>query len=60
VSRLEDVGPAIRRALDSGKPACVHLAVSGEVTHPITPAMVGYTGDPDTTVIPYYDDVPRR
>jgi acetolactate synthase-1/2/3 large subunit len=60
VSRLEDVGPAIRRAIDCGKPACVNLTVSGEVTHPITPTMVGYTDDPETIVIPYYDNVPRR
>jgi len=60
VSRLEDVGPAIRRALDCGKTACVNLTVSGEVTHPITPTMVGYTDDPETIVIPYYDNVPRR
>jgi acetolactate synthase I/II/III large subunit len=60
VSRLEDVGPAIRRAIDCGNPACVNLTVSGEVTHPITPTMVGYTDDPETIVIPYYDNVPRR
>jgi acetolactate synthase-1/2/3 large subunit len=60
VSRLEDVGPAIRHAIGCGKPACVNLTVSGEVTHPITPTMVGYTDDPDTIVIPYYDNVPRR
>jgi acetolactate synthase-1/2/3 large subunit len=60
VSRLEDVGPAIRRALASGKPTCINLSVSGEVVHPITPSMVGYTDDPETIVIPYYDNVPRR
>jgi acetolactate synthase-1/2/3 large subunit len=60
VSRLDDVGPAIRRALASGKPTCINLSVSGEVVHPVTPSMVGYTDDPDTIVIPYYDNVPRR
>jgi acetolactate synthase-1/2/3 large subunit len=60
VSRIEDIAPAIRRALDSGTPACINLTVSGEVTHPITPTMVGYTDDPNTIVIPYYDNVPRR
>jgi thiamine pyrophosphate-dependent acetolactate synthase large subunit-like protein len=43
-----------------GKPACINLTVSGEVVHPITSSMVGYTDDPDTIVIPYYDNVPRR
>jgi hypothetical protein len=60
VSPIEDVGPASRRALSSGKPVCINLTVSGEVTHPITPLMVGYTDDPKTIVIPYYDNVPRR
>jgi acetolactate synthase-1/2/3 large subunit len=60
VSRLDDVGPAIRRALASGRPTCINLSVSGEVVHPVTPSMVGYTDDPDTIVIPYYDNVPRR
>jgi len=60
VSRIEDVGPAIRRALDSRKPTCINLTVSGEVTHPITPMMVGYTDDPNMIVIPYYDNVPRK
>ncbi|MGH7857736.1 MAG: thiamine pyrophosphate-dependent enzyme, partial [Candidatus Binatia bacterium] len=60
VSRLEEVRPAVRRALDSGKPSLINLAVSGEAVHPITPTMVGYTDDPDTIVIPYYDNVPRR
>jgi acetolactate synthase-1/2/3 large subunit len=60
VSRIEDVGPAIRQALASGKTTCINLTVSGEVTHPITPTMVGYTDDPNTIVIPYYDNVPRR
>jgi acetolactate synthase I/II/III large subunit len=60
VSKIEDVGPAIRRALSSGKATCINLTVSGEVTHPITPLMVGYTDDPNTIVIPYYDNVPRK
>src|SRR5262249_12851449 len=60
VSRIEDVGPAIRRALASGKATCINLTVSGEVTHPIPHTMVGYPGDPNPIVIPYYDNVPRR
>jgi acetolactate synthase-1/2/3 large subunit len=60
VSRLEDVRPAIRRALGSGRPTCINLSVSGEVVHPVTPSMVGYTDDPETIVIPYYENVPRR
>jgi len=57
--RLAEVGPAIRAALDSGGPACVNLAVSGEVTHPVTEAMLGMVGA-GGTVIPYYDNVPAH
>jgi hypothetical protein len=60
VSKLDAIGPAIRRALESAKPTCINLTVSGEVTHPVTPAMVGYTDDPNTIVIPYYENVPRK
>jgi acetolactate synthase-1/2/3 large subunit len=57
VDRLEDVGPVIRAALEHGGPACVNLAVSGDVVHPITEAMLGMVGA-GGTVIPYYDNVP--
>ena len=57
VDRLEDVGPVIRAALEHGGPACVNLAVSGDVVHPITQAMLGMVGA-GGTVIPYYDNVP--
>jgi acetolactate synthase I/II/III large subunit len=60
VSKLDAIGPAIRRALESAKPTCINLTVSGEVTHPVTPAMVGYTDDPNTIVIPYYENVLRK
>ncbi len=60
VSKLDAIGPAIRRALESAKPTCINLSVSGEVTQPVTPAMVGYTDDPNTIVIPYYENVPRK
>lgn len=59
VSKLDDVAPAVRRALDTGGPALINLDVSGEVVHPITPTMVGFTDDPNVIVIPYYDNVVR-
>ena len=57
VERLSEVAPAIRAALDHGGPACVNLAVSGEVAHPVTAAMLGVVGM-GGTVLPYYDNVP--
>jgi acetolactate synthase-1/2/3 large subunit len=56
VDRLADVAPAVRAALDHGGPACVNLAVSGEVAHPVTAAMLGVVGA-GGTVLPYYDNI---
>jgi acetolactate synthase-1/2/3 large subunit len=60
VGKLEDIGPALGRALSSGLPSVVNLEVSAEVVHPSTPAMVGVTDDPGVTVVPYYDNIVRR
>ncbi|MGQ0577234.1 MAG: thiamine pyrophosphate-binding protein [Pseudonocardia sp.] len=57
VDRLADVAPAVRAALAHGGPACVNLAVSGEVEHPVTAAMLGVVGA-GGTVLPYYDNLP--
>lgn len=56
VDALADVAPAVRAALDHGGPACVNLAVSGEVAHPVTAALIGAVGA-GGTVLPYYDNV---
>lgn len=58
VGRFDDIGPAVRRALDDGRPACINLAVSPDVVHPITPAMVGTLGADQGVVVPYYDNIP--
>jgi acetolactate synthase-1/2/3 large subunit len=56
VDTLAEVGPAIRAALDHGGPACVNLAVSGEVAHPVTASMLGAPGR-GGTVLPYYENL---
>jgi acetolactate synthase I/II/III large subunit len=56
VDRLEDVAPAITRALLSGKPACVNVIVDREAVHPITTMLMG-DAEGDKTVIPYYENV---
>jgi acetolactate synthase-1/2/3 large subunit len=58
VGRPEEIAPAVKRALDHDGPACINLAVSGEVVHPIIAAMIGTIGMEDKVVVPYYDDVP--
>jgi acetolactate synthase-1/2/3 large subunit len=59
-----ELAPALRRALDSGKPACVNVMTDAEVIAPVTLAMVGGARkqQPDAAAkqkiqIPYYDDL---
>ena len=60
--RLRGAGRHARRgrpasaALDHGGPACVNLAVSGEVAHPVTASMLGSPGQ-GGTVLPYYENL---
>jgi acetolactate synthase-1/2/3 large subunit len=39
VDRIEDIGPALKRAFASGKPACVNVEVDPEPYNPVTMAM---------------------
>ena len=59
VSTPRQIGPAIARAFSSNLPTVINLEVSDSVTHPGTTAMVGYTDDPNVTVIPYYENITR-
>ena len=56
VDSLAEVAPTVRAALDHGGPACVNLAVSGEIAHPVTASMLGAAGQ-GGTVIPYYENL---
>lgn len=56
VDCLQDVGPAVERALASGKPACLNVVVDREAVHPIT-TMLMDAGDGNKTVIPYYENI---
>ena len=56
VDALDEIGPVLADAAAHDGPACVNLAVSGEVTHPVTEAMLGMTGAAGT-VLPYYDNL---
>jgi acetolactate synthase-1/2/3 large subunit len=59
-----DLAPALRRALDSGKPACVNVMTDPEVIAPVTLAMVGgprpqqqKPTEKEKIQIPYYEDL---
>ena len=57
VERIEDIEPAVRSAFAHDGPTLINLAVSADVVHPVTEAMLGMVGA-GGTVIPYYDNVP--
>ncbi len=56
VERLEDIGPAIARALASGRPACINIATDGEAVHPISFAMAGANPAKGKIAMPYYQN----
>lgn len=60
VEKLGELGPAVRRALDSGRPALVNVAVSNEVVHPMTTMMLGDVTATDEIVVPYYQNIPLK
>ncbi len=58
VERAEDLEPALKRALASGRPACVNVLTDPDVIAPVTMAMVG-AGRPQTegkVNLPYYGE----
>lgn len=57
VTRTEDVAAAMRRALDSGRPACLDVRTDPAVTHPGMQVML-QAGAPGDIVIPYYESIP--
>lgn len=59
VTKFADVAPAMRRALDSGRPALVEIMTDPDVVHPITIGMLGQVAEGSTDVmIPYYENIP--
>lgn len=60
--RIEDpaeVGPAVRRALDSQRPALIEVMTDPQVVHPVTTSMLGAIAEGSGEVmIPYYENIP--
>ena len=56
VERIEDIGPAIARAIASGKPACINVSTDAEVVHPITFGMAGADPAKGKIAMPYYQN----
>ncbi|KAJ5084226.1 hypothetical protein NUU61_008805 [Penicillium alfredii] len=59
VSEIDFINPTVRSFLAMQGPVMLELIVSDKITHPGTAAMIGNTSDPNTIVVPYYDNVPR-
>ena len=60
VETIEEIGPAIGRALASGSPAVINVRISAEVVHPITHALLGELDNENQIVVPYYENLPAR
>ncbi len=59
VEDVKDLPAALRRALDSGLPACVNVITDPKVMHPITRRFVGRMAqrEPGRQFVPYADDL---
>ena len=57
VTKLEEIGPAIGRALASGLPACIDVTVDLDLVAPGTSAMLG-DGAANEIMVPYYENIP--
>ena len=61
VSTFDDIGPAMARALASGKPALIEIMTDPDAVHPVTVSMLGKVADGSADVmIPYYENIPAR
>ena len=59
VENLDDLGPALRRAFESGKTAVVNIRISASVVHPVTTALLGDLSAENEIVVPYYKNIPK-
>jgi acetolactate synthase-1/2/3 large subunit len=60
LTRVEDIGPAVRGAQGSGRPTCLNILTDPDVAHPITAMMIGQPDAQDEVAVPYYENVPDR
>jgi acetolactate synthase-1/2/3 large subunit len=58
VLTVAEVGPAVRRALDSGRPACLNLSIAYG-PEPRTAASMGKAPAKDEIAVPYYESIPK-
>ncbi|UPW08413.1 thiamine pyrophosphate-binding protein [Gordonia terrae] len=59
VKHLDDLAPAVEKALGADVPACINAEIEPGVVHPITTMMLGDVTSTDEIVVPYYENLPR-
>jgi len=57
VTRLSELRPAIVRALESGRPACINVMIDYAAVSPYTLGMLGNWQSENEIVLPYYDNI---
>ncbi len=57
VTDPDEVGPAVKRALASGRPSCLNIMIDPKVVAPFTEALVGNRKSDKEVVIPYYENL---
>ena len=60
VATVDELAPAMSRALEAGRPAVINVATSAGVVNPITTQMLGDLSAEGEVVIPYYDNIPMQ
>jgi acetolactate synthase-1/2/3 large subunit len=60
ITKVADIGPAVRRAQSSGQPTCLNILTDPDVAHPVTAMMIGRFDAEDEIAIPYYENIPIR
>jgi acetolactate synthase-1/2/3 large subunit len=56
VTDASEIGPSVRRAIASGRPACINIATDPEVVHPVTFSMAGADPKKGKITMPYYQN----
>ncbi|KAJ5683513.1 hypothetical protein N7462_006678 [Penicillium macrosclerotiorum] len=59
ISVMADIHSTVSKLKAQSGPTCLNLIVDRKPTHPVTTMMVGLTDNPDSVVVPYYDNIPR-
>jgi acetolactate synthase-1/2/3 large subunit len=60
ITDVDEIGPAMTRALESGRPAVIDATTAASIVHPITTSLLGDLTVDGEIVIPYYDNIPAR